>query len=173
MFSPNRAWHNRPNRTEKCTQTLWRSLPFAVRLQLIGMSTDPLLLHATKTSNRCLTSSKVLLHRVSTCSQSRSGGIVLPGFRILKSVYQGEHLIHHETQGGFCNLSVVAPTLTFSQSKITAAFLEYDLYAPASFQKFKGSDEFMEVSVVSNTFQWVLRPYLMMKMRMGCSPGFA
>ena len=31
--------------------------------------------------------------------------------------------------------------MTFSQSKITTAFLEYDLYAPASFIKFKGSDE--------------------------------
>ena len=66
---------------------------------------------------------------------------MLPGFRILKSVWQGEHLIHHETQGGVCNLSIVAPALTFPQSKISTAFLEYDLYAPASFVKFKGSDE--------------------------------
>ena len=41
------------------------------------------------------------------------------------------------------------PTLTFSQSKITAAFLEYDLYAPASFVKFKGSDE-VQGSICSN-----------------------
>ena len=44
MFSPNRAWHNRPNRTEDVPKPLWRSLPFAVRLQLIGMPTNPLLL---------------------------------------------------------------------------------------------------------------------------------
>ena len=57
--------------------------------------------------------------------------------RILKTTFgRGEHLIHHETQGGVCNLSVVAPTLTFSQSKITAAFLEYNL---SVFVKFKGS----------------------------------
>ena len=49
-----------------------------------------------KTFNRCLTSSKVLLHRVSTCSRSRSE---------------------------------------------RNSALEYDLYAPASFVKFKGSDE--------------------------------
>ena len=48
MFSPNRAWHNCPNRIEDMPQPLWRNLPFAVRLQLIGMPTDPLLLHATK-----------------------------------------------------------------------------------------------------------------------------
>lgn len=50
MFSPNRAWHNRPNRTEDVPKPLWRSLLFAVQLQLIGMPTDPLLLHATKLS---------------------------------------------------------------------------------------------------------------------------
>ena len=48
MFSPNREWHNRPNRTKDVPRPLWKSLPFAVRLQLIGMPTNPLLLHATK-----------------------------------------------------------------------------------------------------------------------------
>ena len=48
MFSPNRAWHNRLNRIEDVPRPLWRSLPFAMRLQLIGMPTDPPLFHATK-----------------------------------------------------------------------------------------------------------------------------
>ena len=31
MFMPNRAWHNRPNRTEDVPKPVWKSLPFAVQ----------------------------------------------------------------------------------------------------------------------------------------------
>ena len=139
MFSPNRAWHNRPNRTENVPRPLWRSLPFAVRLQLIGMSTDSLLLHATKLPTdawllpkSCSTGWALAAGHAPSCSQ---------GFVFWKAFGQGEHLIHHETQGGVCNLSIVAPALTFPQSKISTAFPKNDLYVPASFVKFKGSDE--------------------------------
>ncbi len=81
-------------------------------------------------------SQAVLLQPVTLRAEQRTQGFV---FR--KAFGQVDHLIHHETQSCVCNLSVVAPALTYSQTKITTAFLEYDIYAPSSFVKFIGADE--------------------------------
>ena len=87
MFRPNRAWHNRPNRIEDVPRTLWRSMLFAVLLQLIGMPTNPLLLHATKLPTDAWLLPKSCSTGWALAAGHARSGIVLPGFRILKSVW--------------------------------------------------------------------------------------
>lgn len=96
MFSPNRAWHNRPNRTEDVPRPLWRSLPFAVRLQLTGMSTDPLLLHATNLpTDACLLPKSCSTEWALAAGHARSG-IVLPASFVK---FKGSEEVH----GNICS----------------------------------------------------------------------
>ena len=61
-------------------------------------------------------------------------GTAHPGFRILKSVAQGEHLVHHETQSCVLQSERCSSALRF-QSKITTAFLKYDPHAHRKVQR--------------------------------------